>query len=607
MYVNRGVPADYEELERRGIDVRGKIAIARYGGSWRGIKPKVAAEHGAIGCIIYSDPGEDGFVQGDVYPRGGWRSDRSVQRGSVSDGPAQYSGDPLTPGVGATADAVRLPREQATTIMKIPVLPISYADALPLLRALGGPVVPEAWRGGLPITYHFGPGPAQVHLKLAFNWDLHPIRDVIATLPGSELPDQWILRGNHHDAWVNGAADPVSGLVAMLAEAKAVGALARDGARPRRTIVYAAWDGEEPGLLGSAEWVETHGSELQAKAVAYLNSDSNSRGFLAAGGSHSLERLVNEVAAEVIDPVRKAPVGERARAYMRAHAHDSGAESDAAAEAERKELRLDALGSGSDFTPFLQHAGIASLNIDYEGEEDYGQYHSIYDSVAHYLRFMDPDFAYGVTQAQTTGRMILRLANADLLPFRFAPLADSLDKFATEVAKLADTKREEIARQNGLISDGALALAADPRYEYRVPAPKPPVPHLNFAPLQNALDKLRESARVYDERASAALGATRLDPAVAKNVDAVLIGTERALTRREGLPGRPWYQHQIYAPGRYTGYSVKTFPGIREAIEERRYDEAEAQIVVAAGVLDNLRGEIERATALLPTGAAAAN
>jgi N-acetylated-alpha-linked acidic dipeptidase len=278
VYVNFGTPRDYEELERRGIDVKGKIVIARYGGAWRGIKPKVAGEHGAVGCIIYSDPANDGYGQGDPYPKGGWRPEWGAQRGSVSDGPAQYTGDPLTPGVGATEDAKRLAVKDAPTLTKIPVLPISYGDALPLLKALSGPLAPDNWKGGLPIPYRLGPGPAKVHLKLEFNWDLVPAYDIVAKLRGSERPDEWIVRGNHHDGWVYGANDPVSGAVSLLEEARAVGELAKSGWKPKRTLVYALWDAEEPGLIGSTEWVETHAAELTAHAAVYINSDSNSRG-----------------------------------------------------------------------------------------------------------------------------------------------------------------------------------------------------------------------------------------------------------------------------------------------------------------------------------------
>ncbi len=313
VYVNYGIPADYEELARRGIDVRGKIVIARYGGSWRGIKPKVAAEHGAIGCIIYSDPRDDGYAQGDVYPRGPYRNEHGVQRGSVADMPL-YPGDPLTPGVGATDKAPRLSIAEAKTLTTIPTLPISYGDALPFLRSLEGPVAPAAWRGALPITYHLGPGPAKVRLKVAFDWKTAPAYNVIAVLKGTTRPDEWIIRGNHHDAWNFGANDPVSGMVALLEEARIVGELASRGSRPKRTIIYAGWDGEEQGLLGSTEWVEEHAAELKRKAVAYINTDSNSRGFLYAAGSHTLEKFVGQVGRDVQDPQRSMTVGERARA-----------------------------------------------------------------------------------------------------------------------------------------------------------------------------------------------------------------------------------------------------------------------------------------------------
>src|SRR5688572_24005838 len=358
VYVNYGIPADYEELALRGIDVKGRIVIARYGGSWRGIKPKVAAEHGAVGCIIYSDPGQDGYAQGDPYPKGGWRPDAGVQRGSVKDMPI-YSGDPLTPGTPATKDAKRLAISEVTTLTRIPVLPISAADAQPLLAALGGPMAPEDWRGSLPLPYRIGPGPARVHLKAVFDWKLATAYDVIAMLRGAERPDEWVIRGNHHDAWVNGASDPVSGMVALLEEARAVGELARGGFRPRRTLVYAAWDGEEQGLLGSTEWVEDHLGELQEKAVAYINSDSNARGFLGVGGSHSLETFVNQALADVQDPLKKVGVLQRARARA---VLDGSAESRKAARA-RRGLGIAPLGSGSDYTPFLQHAGVASLNV----------------------------------------------------------------------------------------------------------------------------------------------------------------------------------------------------------------------------------------------------
>jgi N-acetylated-alpha-linked acidic dipeptidase len=575
VYVNYGIPKDYEVLERNGIDVKGKIVIARYGNSWRGIKPKVAAEHGAVGCLIYSDPHDDGWYEGEPYPKGAYRSEQSVQRGSVADMPV-YSGDPLTPGVGATPDAKRLDRANAITITKIPVLPISYGDALPLLRTLGGPVAPAAWRGGLPITYHLGSGPARVHLKLEFDWKLVPAYDVIARLRGTDLADEWIIRGNHHDAWVHGASDPVSGLVAMMEEARAIGELAKSGSRPRRTLIYAAWDGEEQGLLGSTEWVETHLPELREHAVVYINSDSNDRGFLSAGGSHTLERFVTEVARDVQDPERKVSVLERMRAKNIVDAE----------EGERKELReqkgirLEALGSGSDFTPFLQHGGIAALNVGYSGEGEYGVYHSAYDSFDHYTRFGDPTFEYGLVQAKTTGRMMLRLGNADVLPFETATLAATIGRYADDLEKLEKKKRDEIGEEQLLVREEE--LAADPTKPFVARKVESEVPHLELAPLRNAVDRLKKAAERFDEAPS--------------RDDRTLMRLERALTRDEGLPNRPWYQHQVYAPGLYTGYGVKTLPAVREAIELRKWDEANAQTIVLANVLDNYTRLLDPAT-----------
>lgn len=578
VYVNYGVPADYEVLERNGIDVRGKIVIARYGGSWRGIKPKVAAEHGAVGCLIYSDPRDDGYGQGDVYPKGGMRPERGAQRGSVADMPT-FPGDPLTPGVGALPGAKRLDLKTAPTLTKIPVLPISYAAALPLLRNLAGPMAPERWRGGLPIPYRLGAGPARVHMKLAFDWKTVPLYNVIARMAGSDLAGQWIIRGNHHDAWVHGARDPISGLVSLLEEARAIGELAKGGWRPRRTLIFAAWDGEEQGLLGSTEWVETHIAELKEHAAIYINSDSNARGFLSAGGSHTLARFVTEVARDVPDPQRGVSVLERLRAAMIFYA--DGAE-------RRAELRgqpvleLEALGSGSDFTPFLQHAGIASLDIGYSGEDEYGVYHSVYDSFDHFTRFDDPKFDYGIAQTKTTGRMMLRLANADVLPFETVTLADTVGRYAIEVQKLAESMRRDTEDHNRLVSDRTQELASDPTKPFVAPKAKDAVPHLEFAPLQNAVARLKTAAAAFDGG-----GPER---------DRVLMHLERSLTRDAGLPGRPWYKHHLYAPGFYTGYGVKTLPGIREAIEQRKWTDANEQIVIAAKMLEGYAAELERGT-----------
>jgi N-acetylated-alpha-linked acidic dipeptidase len=591
VYVNYGVPRDYEELEKRGIDVKGKIVIARYGGSWRGIKPKVAAEHGAVGCLIYSDPRDDGYFQGDVYPKGAYRNENGAQRGSVADMPV-FPGDVLTPGIAATKDAKRLAIKDAPTLTKIPVMPISYRDALPLLRSLDGAVVPDSWRGALPITYHFGGGETtKVHFKLEFNWDIKTIYDVVAKMKGAELPDEWIIRGNHHDAWVNGADDPISGLVALLEEARGVGELAKTGWKPRRTIVFAAWDAEEPGLIGSTEWVELHADELRNKAAVYINTDSNGRGFLGIGGSHTLEKFINEVAKSVPDPQTKMTVWERTRANQLVN----GSPASRNDLMNRSDLRIFALGSGSDYTPFLQHLGIASLNIGFGGEDGGGSYHSVYDSFDHYTRFGDPNFDYGIALAKVCGHTTLRLSNAGVLPFEFTNFADTVSVYVREVTNLTDQMREETKQMNNLLSTGVWQSVQDPTQKLIAPQQKENVPFLNFAPLQNALAKLQESARAY----RAATGGKQISPSAQKQLDEVLMKTERALTNPDGLPRRNWFRHQIYAPGFYTGYGVKTLPSVREAIEQRDWKEAAAQIEIVSKTIENFAAEIDQAANLV--------
>ena len=589
VYVNYGVPADYEELARRGIDVKGTIVISRYGGSWRGIKPKVAAEHGAVGCIIYSDPRNDGFYQGDVYPRGAYRNENGVQRGSVMDMPV-HPGDPLTKDIGATKNAKRINRKDADTITKIPVLPISYSDALPLFRNMDNAVVPDAWRGALPLTYHFGGKTPTVHLKLEFNWDIKPIFDVIAKMQGAERPDEWIIRGNHHDGWVNGANDPLSGQVAMMEEARGVAELAKTGWKPKRTIVYCAWDAEEEGLIGSTEWVETHADELRQKAAVYINTDSNGRGFLGMGGSHTLEKFINEVGKDIPDPQVKMSVWERVRAQQIVE----GTPAQRQEAMTRGDLRIGALGSGSDFTPFLQHLGIASLNLGFGGEDGGGSYHSIYDSYDHFTRFVDPGFVYGVAMAKVGGHSVLRLADADTLPFEFTNFAETVGQYVGEVTRLTDSMRDETKSMNQMIANGMLKSVQDPTETFIVPIPKENVPYLDFAPLQNALAKLQESARSYQKASSG----KQLSAPMQKSLDEILLKTERVLTRTEGLPRRDWFRHQIYAPGFYTGYGVKTLPGVREAIEQRDWKEASEQIIIVSKTIENFAAEIDRASKL---------
>lgn len=589
VYVNYGIPSDYEELARRGIDVEGKIVIARYGGSWRGIKVKVAYEHGAVGALIYSDPRDDGYGAGDVYPKGAYRMEHGVQRGSVLDMP-QYPGDPLTPGVGATADAERLTVDEAPTIMKIPVLPLSYGDALPLLSAIDGPVAPSSWRGGLPITYHIGPGPATVRLHVEFNWDLTPAYDVIARIPGSEYPDEWVVRGNHRDGWAMGAGDPVSGLVALMEEARAVGELMKTGWRPKRTLVYAAWDAEEPALLGSTEWAEHHRRELQEKATLYINTDGNGRGFLNMGGAHSLERFMTQIARDVVDPETGVSVEKRLRARIAVRGDAAGAT--------RTDLQLSPLGSGSDYTPFLQHLGIASLNLGFGGEGGGGSYHSQFDSFDHYTRFGDPTFEYGVTLAKVAGRATLRFAQAEVLPYYFSGLASNVMTYLEEVLKMADDLRDETERENRLVRDGAYVLAADPTQSFVPPTEKEPVPHFNFAPLQNAISALETEAAAYDAILASA-HAAGLTEQQTQAVNRQVMGIEQLLTDERGLPKRPWFRHQIYAPGYYTGYGVKTLPGVREAIEQREYHLVDEQMERVSDAIDRVQKALAEASRTL--------
>jgi len=613
VYLNYGMEADYKALARRGIDVRGKIVIARYGDGWRGLKPKLAQEHGAIGCIIYSDPYDDGYFRGDVYPKGGWRPSEGVQRGSVLD-MTVYPGDPLTPGVGATKDAKRLEASQARTILKIPVLPISYADAQPLLAALAGPVAPKSWRGALPLTYHLGPGPATVHLSISSEWGLKPLYDVIAKVRGADSPDEWVVRGNHRDGWVFGAWDPLSGQVAMLAEAKAIGSLLKSGWRPRRTLIYASWDGEEPGLLGSTEWAEAHATDLQHKAVLYLNSDSNTRGFLDAQGSHSLQHLLNDVAGAVKDPETGVTTQARLRAHMLVDGYEKDPSDkkevaqdkarDARLAAAGGDLPIGALGSGSDYTPFLQHLGVTSLSIEYQGEDDQlGVYHSNYDSFDHYVRFGDPAFAYGVAEAQTTGRVVLRMADAQLLPLQFTGFADTVADYVTQLHELVDEKRGNATDLGRLLDQNAFGLAADPTRVVLPPPRAAAVPAVDFAPLDAVVARLKASARAYDEGYAKMLAGGRQFPAAQRRqLNGLLQGMEQKLTDPRGLPNRDWFKHFVYAPGRLTGYGVKTLPGVREAIDASAWDEANQYAVITAAVLSAYCEQLDQLTALLGRG-----
>ncbi|HEY6953511.1 MAG TPA: transferrin receptor-like dimerization domain-containing protein [Bacteroidota bacterium] len=585
IYVNYGIPSDYEELDRQGISVKGAIVIARYGGSWRGIKPKVAAEHGAVGCIIYSDPQDDGYFRGDVFPNGAYRNKDGVQRGSVMDIPI-YPGDPLTPGVGATKNAKRLDLKDVKVLTKIPVLPISYGDAQPLLENLGGPVAPESWRGALPITYHIGPGPAKVHLKVAFNWDLKPVHDVIAKIPGTTYPDEWIIRGNHQDAWVNGAEDPVSGIAAELEEARAFGELLKQGWKPKRTIVYCAWDGEEEGLLGSTEWVEAHADELAEKAVLYINSDSNGRGFFGASGSHTLEKFINGVAKDITDPEKNISVWKRSELMRISRARSPEDRTDVR---QRTDLRIGALGSGSDYTPFIDHLGIASLDIGFGGEDGGGIYHSVYDDFYWYTHFSDKNFVYGRTLAQTGATAVFRVAESDVLPFDFADFVDTIRKYVDDLKKLHKSMQDEIRERNKEIKEGVYNAVADPQIVTVAPAVEEIPPYLNFSPLDNGVEMLSRATDRFETASAKVSQASQkpLNGSILRALNRELIRSERVLTSAEGLPGRPWFRHMVYAPGMYTGYGVKTIPGVREAIEQKKWKEAEEEIVRAGKIFNN--------------------
>ncbi|HMG36431.1 MAG TPA: M28 family peptidase [Blastocatellia bacterium] len=565
VYVNYGLPADYEELKKLGVDIKGKIVIARYGSSWRGIKPKVAAEHGAIGCIIYSDPRDDGYFQGDVYPGGPYRPEQGVQRGSVMDSPI-HPGDPLTPGWGAVKGARRIPREEAEVITRIPVLPISYGDALPLLRALTGPVAPESWRGALPITYHVGPGLSRVHLKVSFDWSLKTLYDVIGRIGGSDYPDEWIIYGNHHDAWVNGADDPTSGMVTVMEAAHAFGELRKQGWKPRRTIIVCAWDGEEQGLLGSTEWAETHADELKQKAVLYLNSDSNGKGWLSAAGSHSLERLVNEVAHDIAQPGGGKSVLEAARERRVKQART---DEDRKLAETRGDLAIGALGSGSDYTPFLQHLGIASLNVSFGGNDGGGVYHSIYDSIYWYTHFSDgAKFEHGRALSQLNGTIVLRVADADVLPFEFGNLAETVGRYVDDLEKLAKKSATD-------------------------------APRADLGALQLAVRSLGESARRYEAALNRSVARGFAGVKDIKALNKLIYQTERKLTNEKGLPRRPWFVHELYAPGFYTGYGVKTVPGVRESLEQKQWSDVEPQVKTVAASLQALASQVDAATRML--------
>ncbi len=555
VYANFGVPEDYEWLDKQGISVKGKIVITRYGKSWRGIKPKVAAEHGAIACLIYSDPHEDGYFQEDVYPKGPMRPPEGVQRGSVVDMPL-YPGDPLSPGWASEKGSKRLSMAEAKTLMKIPVLPLSYSDAQPILEQLTGPVVPQDWRGSLPITYHAGPGATRVHMKTDYDWTSKPLYDVIATIPGSEAPDEWVIAGNHHDAWVNGADDPVSGAAALMETARSMATLRKQGWKPKRTIKIALWDGEEFGLLGSTEWAEKHQDELKRKAVAYLNSDSNSRGWLHVSGSHTLEEFVTEVAGAVEQPGTAKNLAD----YSLHHPPPEDQDQPEPVKKD-KTFTIGALGAGSDYVAFLDYLGVASMNEEFGGQTKSGIYHSVYDSIYWYTHFSDTTFVDGKALSEYTATALLRLADSSVLPFEFGHFANTVSGYVDEI-------RDE-AKKSGQKMD--------------------------FSSLHKQLDLLKNDGAKYDALLDIASRKESLDGSKLNALNDALVRSERVLTRPEGLPNREWYKHQIYAPGFYTGYGVKTLPGIREAVDSKNWPLAQQETQVLQQCLVDLNQVVDDA------------
>ena len=576
VYVNYGLPDDYAILDSLGISVEGRIVLARYGRSWRGIKPRLAADRGAVGALLYSDPEDDGFVRGPVMPDGPWRPEHGVQLGSVMDMPT-HPGDPQTPFTPSLPGAERLPLDSLPTVQRIPVQPISYGDAEPILRALGGTVVPEAWQGGLPFEYHVGPGPATVHLKLRFDWTVRPIVNVIGLLLGQEEPDRWVMAGGHRDAWTFGGRDPMSGAVSLLESARTIAETSRWLGRPRRTIAVASWDAEDWGLIGSTEWGEELGAELQGKVVAYVNRESYTAGPFSAAGSHAFQPLVNDVLRQVSSPEAEGSIYDDWMARIEAEDREWADSADAYAAASADpvpvaprtpglvdhggwtDVRLGALGSGSDYTVFIDHLGIPSLDLRFDSPN--GVYHSRYDTQRFFTTFGDPGFQTGERLAEVVALLLTRLANADVLPLDYTATAETIDRYLDELEAESD-RRDLTVRLDSV-------RAANESFS------------LHAAAINAAIDNVL------------ALPAAERDTltATVDGLNDLLLDVEAGFLHEAGLPGRPWYRHQLYAPGFDTGYGVKTVPGVREAIE--RGDAETAQTMTDA-LEDSLRRIVEQ-------------
>ena len=556
VFANYGLPEDYALLDERKIDLRGKVVIVKYSRGVRSAKIKQAAERGAAAVLIYSDPKEDGFARGDVYPKGPWRPADGVQRGTALDYAAMYPGDPLTPGWGAKPGARKLAQSEARSLPKIPVAPLSYGDAEPLLAALAGPESPNEWKGALNVSYRMGPGPSRVRVTTKSDWRVRPLYNVVGRIPGAVDPDQWVIFANHHDGWVHGAADPVSAAVALMETARSFSELLKTGWRPRRTLIFALWDGEEWGLLGSTEWAEQHAEELQKKAVAYLNTDSYSAGRLSAGGSHTLTTFVRQVARDISDPVTHRSAADVAIAHELATAKTAADSGTIAA----RGFRMNPLGSGTDFEAFLQHLGVPSVDYGFDGGPSAGTYHSIYDSYDNFTRFLDPGFVYGRTQAAAVGTFALRLAEAPLLPFSFTDAAVAFRGFADDVQRLAGER-----------------LGAE---------------QLDMSPVLGAIERLQSSGAQYDRAYDAAIG--KGSAWLSRNADALrpinvdLYQSEQDLLSPTGLPGREWFKHTLYATGVYTGFAPDPMPGVRQMIQAGRRADAQAEIAKVAEAIDRM-------------------
>jgi N-acetylated-alpha-linked acidic dipeptidase len=549
VYANYGTPEDFEKLDKLKIGVRGKIVLVRYGQNFRGVKVFVAQEHGAAGVIIYSDPADDGWRRGDKYPAGPWRPDTGVQRGSTGF-MFEFPGDPTTPGVASTAslpDSKRISPQQSAQMPKIPVTPLSYHDASPILENLGGPDSPREWQGALPFTYHVGPGPVKVKMHLKQDYQFRTLWDVIGRVRGTELPDQWVISGNHRDAWVYGAVDPNSGTAAMLESVHGIGELLKSGWKPKRTMVFASWDGEEEGLMGSTEWVEQHEAEM-ANAPAYFNVDVAVSGpKFGASAVPSLKQFLRDVTKAV--PAAKG--GTVYEAWQKSAEPDAdhddaiiGGYKPPAAQG-RADVPVGDLGSGSDYTAFLQHTGVPSTDIGSSGP--YGVYHSAFDDFAWFKKFGDPDFTYEQQMARVFGLQVLRMAEADVLPFDYEEYGKEIEAYLDAAKKRAESKFDDRT--------------------------------LDFKPVMAA-------AKHFQDAGTKILAKQRSAPRDAARLNEALMKAERALLVPEGLPRRPWYKHAIYAPGEYTGYAAVVIPGVNEALDKGDAERARQQLTVLTQALE---------------------